>query len=149
MRFTYDPEVDILMIHLRAYRPGEKSARSPEVLPGLIVDLDAKGNPIEIELLDASAIVPREELDSYGIDTTWIGLTEAAGRAGLSPSTLKNQAQAGRLKAIKDGRDWKTTEAWLREYLGGRKYNAKPAIAHDSGSTATMRETGKKGVRPR
>lgn len=77
---------------------------------------------------------------------TWISLAEAAGRAGLSPGTLKNQAQAGRLKARKEGRDWITTEAWLGEYLAGRKYNAKAKLAHRTGPTSALgaKQAGRK-----
>lgn len=125
MKFVYDPEVDILMIHLRPYEPGEHSARSPEVMRGVVIDQDAEGNPIEIEIQGASRKFPQEDLAAYDVRRAWITLAEAASRAGLSPNTFKNQAQAGRLKAEKHGRDWMTTEAWLREYLADRKYNAK------------------------
>jgi uncharacterized protein YuzE len=49
MRVTYDPEEDALAIHLR---DGEYDG-SEDVAPGVTIDLDAKGEVIQIEILGA------------------------------------------------------------------------------------------------
>ena len=50
MKVSYDRETDILNIVLRKARIDE----SDEVNPGVILDLDRRGNVIGIEILDAS-----------------------------------------------------------------------------------------------
>ena len=50
MKVTYDPEVDVLRILFRNV-PIEES---DEDKPGVILDYDAEGNLISIEVLDAS-----------------------------------------------------------------------------------------------
>lgn len=50
MKISYDPEVDVLRVLFNA-RPIEES---DEERPGLILDYDADGNVVGIELLNAS-----------------------------------------------------------------------------------------------
>lgn len=49
MKISYDPEVDALIILLREGQVAE----SDEVSPGLIVDFDASGAPLALEVLQA------------------------------------------------------------------------------------------------
>ncbi len=56
MKIRYDAEVDALVITLRA---GEY-AESDEVSPGLIVDYDAAGQPLAIEVLQAGRFLAAE-----------------------------------------------------------------------------------------
>ncbi len=49
MRIHYDPNVDAMTIELAE----SAVADSDEVAPGVIVDLDAEGHVIAIEILDA------------------------------------------------------------------------------------------------
>jgi hypothetical protein len=53
---------NIVMIHIRQRKEGEKSAYTKEVAPGWIVDFDANDKPIEIEVLDSS-VFPQAILD--------------------------------------------------------------------------------------
>lgn len=129
MRFTYDPEVDVLMIRLQDLPEGTVVARTRKIDEGVVVDYDQDGNPIQFEILWASERYPREQLFNHDIHTNLLSLSEAAAIGGLSPHTLKLQAQSGRLQARKIGRNWITTEAWLRDYLQSRRYNAKKAGA--------------------
>ena len=57
MRITYDPEVDILRILWDA-APIESS---DEAAPGAIVDYDAEGNAVGLEILDASTQIETTE----------------------------------------------------------------------------------------
>lgn len=125
MRFTYDPEVDILMVRLRALEAGETVAKTRQVSDGVMMDFDADGNPVSLEIMDAAEKYGVDQMSSYDINTAMLPLAEAAEIAGLSPTTLKLQIHNGKLKARKVGRNWVTTEAWLREYLISRRYNAK------------------------
>jgi uncharacterized protein YuzE len=50
MKITYDPETDTLTIRLKKSRVSE----SDELQEGIIADLDAKGNIVGLEILDAS-----------------------------------------------------------------------------------------------
>lgn len=50
MKVTYDQEVDILNIELTT----EQIEESDEDKPGVILDYDAAGNIVSIEILDAS-----------------------------------------------------------------------------------------------
>ena len=54
--------------------------------------------------------------------TDVLSMAEAAQIADLSPSTLKNQASKGRLRAEKVGPNWVTTRAWLQAYLDSRQH---------------------------
>lgn len=50
MKVTYDPETDTLTIRLKEVHISE----SDELQDGIIADLDAKGNIVGLEILDAS-----------------------------------------------------------------------------------------------
>jgi uncharacterized protein YuzE len=58
MKVTYDPEVDVLRIIFR----NAPIAESDEDKPGVILDYDAEGNVVGLEVLNASRRVenPRE-----------------------------------------------------------------------------------------
>jgi YD repeat-containing protein len=50
MKATYDPHTDTLTLELRAV----PMAESDEDKPGVILDYDAEGNLVGVEILDAS-----------------------------------------------------------------------------------------------
>lgn len=125
MRFSYDPEVDILMVYLKDLKEGEIVANCVEVADGIVMDVDEHGNPVDLEIMDASRRYGKDSVAKHDITTNLLTLSEAAERCGLSAETLKIQARAGRLRAQKVGRNWITTESWLRSYLIDRRYNAK------------------------
>lgn len=50
MKFRYDPEADALYISFREGAIEE----TDEVSPGIMLDLDADGNPVGLEILNAS-----------------------------------------------------------------------------------------------
>lgn len=57
VKVKYDPQVDVLRIRLSA-APIEESE---QIDTGLIVDYDAEGNVVGIELLDASLVIAARE----------------------------------------------------------------------------------------
>ncbi len=66
MKAAYDAETDTLSIVLR---PDVKVAESDEDKPGIILDYDAQGNLISLEILDASKRVTearRMEFETTG-----------------------------------------------------------------------------------
>lgn len=50
MRFRYDPQADALYIRFSDVPIDE----TDEVLPGIIFDIDGDGNPVGLEILNAS-----------------------------------------------------------------------------------------------
>lgn len=129
MEAYYDPTGDLVYIRIRDLEPGE-TYTTRQVSDGFSVDFDRAGNPLGFEVLSAASRYPAAALAALDqLGGPFLSLAEAGGKCGLSAHTLKLQAQAGRLKAEKHGRNWVTTEAWLADYLGSRKFNAK-ALAH-------------------
>jgi uncharacterized protein YuzE len=59
MKIVYAPDADVLTIHLREGRPAD----SRDIAEGVIVHLSAKGQPLEIEILDASKVVQKKEVE--------------------------------------------------------------------------------------
>lgn len=58
MKIKYSSDADILLIELREGKPID----SIDLKEGVILHLDDKGLPIEIEILDASKIVSLKEI---------------------------------------------------------------------------------------
>ncbi len=56
MRTTDDPEVDAFYLYLGS----GTFAESLEIRPGIVVDFDAEGRLIGIEVLDASKTLPKD-----------------------------------------------------------------------------------------
>ncbi len=63
MKVTYDPDVDIVRITLSDALVEE----SDEEKPGVIIDYDADGNLIGLEILDASKRIENPRLLEYAI----------------------------------------------------------------------------------
>ena len=59
MKIRYSPDADVLTIHLREGRPAD----SRDIAEGIIVHLSTKGQPLEIEILDASKVVQRKDIE--------------------------------------------------------------------------------------
>jgi uncharacterized protein YuzE len=53
IRTSYDPEADALFVRFAA--DGVVSVRTEEVAPGVMLDFDAAGNAISLEVLDVRA----------------------------------------------------------------------------------------------
>jgi excisionase family DNA binding protein len=54
------------------------------------------------------------------VETKWITLTEAARYTALSIVTIRRAVRQGRVRAVRvnGARVWRTTRAWIDEYLG-------------------------------
>lgn len=118
MLITYDPEVDILMIYLQNPETTLEYAR--ELSDQVVAHYGPRDKLASIEVLNASASHPKEELLRYSVDHL-IPLSRAAQLTSLSHSTLRQQIFKRRLKALKYGDIWMTTEEWLDEYLASRQ----------------------------
>jgi uncharacterized protein YuzE len=59
MRIAYSPDADVLTIQLREGKPVD----STDIAEGIILHLSAKGQPLEIEILDASKVIQKKEVE--------------------------------------------------------------------------------------
>lgn len=59
MKIKYSRDADILVIQLREGKPAD----SRDIAEGIIVHLTAKGRPLEIEILDASKVVQKKDVE--------------------------------------------------------------------------------------
>lgn len=65
MKLTYDPETDSLYIDLTA----TPSADSHEVADGVVLDLDAAGRPVGIDIQHASRTLDLTTLETTALPT--------------------------------------------------------------------------------
>ena len=65
LRLTYDPEANAAYLRLCE----GKILESEEISPGIILDFDAEGRILAIELLDARGQLPRLALDGAVLPT--------------------------------------------------------------------------------
>ena len=59
MKIRYSPGADVLTIELRAGRPAD----SRDLAEGIILHPSAKGQPLEIEILDASKVMQKKDVE--------------------------------------------------------------------------------------
>lgn len=59
MQIKYSPDADILTIKLRE----EKPVDSRDMAEGIILHLSAKGQPTEIEVLDAARVIQKKDVE--------------------------------------------------------------------------------------
>ena len=78
MKFHYYPETDSLYIDL-ADRP---SVDSQEIAPGVVLDFDAEGRLVGIDIDRASQVVDLARLEAISLPFTSISLTSARADAG-------------------------------------------------------------------
>lgn len=147
MKFTYDPEVDILMVYLDEVKP-RRAGGAELPFGGAYADLAEDGTILAIEIMDASTKYPMEVLNQYPVDYEKpLGLVDAAAIAGTTPEALKKAVQRGRLRAQKLGRDWVTSVAALTEYLNSRAHTGPkeaPGVEASDNQVTFPRRTGGK-----
>lgn len=124
MRVTYDPTADALAIELA---PEAQTARMVKLAPTVNADFDARGRLVTIEILNASAWYPPEQLEGLPSAVEYLSLAEAAEESGLSHDTLRRQIHLKRLPAEKRGRDWVVPRHELLNYLENRDPRGRPA----------------------
>lgn len=122
LKIEYEPEVDILTIYLEDPDMPLNSTR--EAAPNVLLNHDATGNIASIEILDASRRYPPGQLAAHSVDEL-IDLKTAANIAGITPVTLRTQAEKGRLWALKLAGQWVTTRERLQLYLDSRQRKAR------------------------
>lgn len=59
MKIKYSPDADVLIIQLRKGKPFD----SKDITEGVIVHLSKKGIPLELEILDASRVIERKDVE--------------------------------------------------------------------------------------
>jgi uncharacterized protein YuzE len=59
MKIKYSPDADVLVIQLGEGEPFD----SRDITEGIIVHLSREGNPLEIEVLDASKVVQKKDVE--------------------------------------------------------------------------------------
>lgn len=142
VRVRYDVTVDALAIELTA---GARIARTIQVMPGVNVDVDARGHIVSIEVLDASMHASRSDLAALPSARDYLTLAEAAAESGLAPATLRAQVNRGRLAAIKRGRDWLVDATALLNYMESRDARGRrgPAAKRKSHGVSTAVTKGR------
>ena len=122
LKIEYEPEVDVLTIHLQ--EPETPLSHSSEAEPGVILNYAEDGSVSSIEILDASKHYPPGQLAAHSVDE-FIDLRTASKLAAIAPVTLRTQAEKGRLWAIRLGGQWVTTRERLQQYLDSRVKTGK------------------------
>jgi uncharacterized protein YuzE len=59
MKIAYSPDADILTIQLREGKPVD----SRDIAEGIFIHLSARGQPLEIEILDASKVIQKKDVE--------------------------------------------------------------------------------------
>ena len=70
MKLHYDPDTDSLYIDLNA-RPG---ADAQEIADGLVIDFDAEGRPVGIDIQHASRNLDLSTLETHALPTLRVKL---------------------------------------------------------------------------
>lgn len=135
MKIEYDAAADALYMTLK---PGAKVSDTLESGPGVNVDVDAKGNPVGIEVLYAIRRLGRGALTTLGVDfsglewspiqDTLLSTEEAAKMLGVSRQYVARLARTRKIAAARAGRNWLIHRSGLarRNREGGKIPKARP-----------------------
>ncbi|MBI2888713.1 MAG: DUF2283 domain-containing protein [Candidatus Liptonbacteria bacterium] len=74
MKITYDKKVDALNVTLKS----GKVAKTIEIAPEVFLDVDAKGNPLYLEIIGASETLGKKNFSKITIGTKSFRLPIAA-----------------------------------------------------------------------
>ncbi|MDB5096838.1 MAG: hypothetical protein JWM80_1259 [Cyanobacteria bacterium RYN_339] len=128
MRFSYDAEVDILMVYLAEDVKARRSQGDHLPFGGAYADLADDGTILALEIQDASKKYPVEMLKAHPARyDVPISLADAAAVAGITAIALRKAVERQRLTAIKVGNSWTTTIAELHVYLNSRAHEGANA----------------------
>jgi uncharacterized protein YuzE len=75
MKIDYDKTIDALSVTLRK----GKVARTVEVSPEILVDFDDAGNPLYLEILEASSKVGKKGMERITVGSVHVPLLGAIG----------------------------------------------------------------------
>jgi uncharacterized protein YuzE len=110
MKIKYSRDADVLIIKLREGKPSD----SRDIAEGVIVHLTAKGQPLEIEILDASKVVQKKDIEvSLG------GLFHKVSRVGKVKSG-RDLVDSG-IKALVDALGYSGAARFLRHFSKGER----------------------------
>lgn len=137
MNWTYDAPADLLSVTL-SDTPVVETVR---VRPGVLVKFDARGRPVQLEVLGASEQFSKASLERLASPVELLTLAEAAAEVGLSPATLRKQIHNKRIRAQKRGVDWFISRAELWSYLEGRDSRGRSSAK--GGMAARIRREAK------
>lgn len=59
MKIAYSPDADIMTIQLREGKPVD----SRDIAEGILIHLSARGQPLEIEILGASKVIQKKDVE--------------------------------------------------------------------------------------
>ncbi len=124
LKMEYEPEVDVLTIYLQD--PETALSHSGEAESGVILNYAEDGSLSSVEVLDAARRYPSSQLAACSVDE-FIDLKTASQLAGITPVTLRTQAEKGRLWAMRLAGQWITTRERLQQYIDSRARSAKAA----------------------
>lgn len=74
MKIQFYPDDDVLYIDLS----DKTSTESEEVIPGIVIDYDEDGNPVGIEISNASKLVKVDKLEISDLPLSGLILKKAA-----------------------------------------------------------------------
>jgi uncharacterized protein YuzE len=74
MKITYDKEVDALNVTLRA----GPVAKTVEVAPEILLDLDKQGNPLYLEIIGASEKIGKKNFGKVIVGKKFLNLVSPA-----------------------------------------------------------------------
>lgn len=116
MKFHYYPETDSLYIDLSA----KVGVDSNEVAPGVVLDFDANGQLVGIDIDNASKIVDLSRLSSKGLQFDDLEISSITAEEAKSDNSVQQREVATRERTLSENGDAiKGIEAILNVYLDG------------------------------
>lgn len=126
MRIEYDPTADALYILLK---PAARVNDTLDGGPGVNIDVDAKGNPVGIEVLYVVRRFGRDALTTLGVDLSglqWspvqdrlLSTGQAARILGVSRQYITRLVREGKIGATRAGRGWLIHQSALEKLRRG------------------------------
>jgi hypothetical protein len=102
-------------------------AKRPQYLKALsIADGGNPGPLTEVVARAVSGALSKFLIPQLAGKAKLIPLTALAAQSGYSPAYLRQLAQTGRLRAIREGRLWLSSVAWLNDYVANRDPRGGP-----------------------
>ncbi|MGH2397825.1 MAG: DUF2283 domain-containing protein [bacterium] len=121
MKIEYDAAADALYVTLKSSAKVSNTLASG---PGVNVDVDARGNPVGIEVLYAVRRLGRSALTTLGVDLSgldWspiqdrlLSTAEAAKMLGVSRQYVAQLARRRKIAASRAGRGWLIHQSGLQ-----------------------------------